>query len=91
MSGPEAGARRNPMGVAFRIGTELLGGVLVGGFIGWQLDRWLGTLPVMLVIFLLLGGAAGIWSVVRTALKMQADAESAGRETDGPGSPPGAA
>ncbi|MEC9367287.1 MAG: AtpZ/AtpI family protein [Pseudomonadota bacterium] len=59
------------MGLAFRIATELVAGVLVGALIGWQLDRWLSTAPVMLLIFFLLGAAAGILNVVRVAKKMQ--------------------
>ncbi|MGE0613203.1 MAG: AtpZ/AtpI family protein [Hyphomicrobiales bacterium] len=63
------------MGLAFRIATELVAGVLVGTAIGWQLDRWLETSPVMLVIFFGLGTAAGIMNVVRVAKKMQPGAD----------------
>lgn len=68
---PDAGQRRSAMGIAFRVTTELLAGVLVGGFIGWQLDYWLGTKPVMLLIFFVLGAAAGILNVMRVARQMQ--------------------
>lgn len=68
----DAGRRGSAMGVAFRIATELVAGVVVGGFIGWQLDTWLGTKPVLLVIFFVLGAAAGILNVMRTAYQMQA-------------------
>ena len=53
---------------------ELVAGVAVGGFIGWALDRWLGTAPLFMVVFLALGATAGIMNVVRTAKRMQADA-----------------
>jgi ATP synthase protein I len=33
--------------------------------IGWALDRWLGTRPILLAVFVLLGGAAGILNVWR--------------------------
>jgi ATP synthase protein I len=33
--------------------------------IGWYLDHWLHTLPLFLVLFVLLGGAAGIANVWR--------------------------
>ena len=46
---------------------ELVAGVAVGGFIGWALDRLFGTAPLLMVVFLGLGAAAGIMNVVRTA------------------------
>ena len=64
------------LGQALKLGVELVAGVAVGGFIGWALDRWLGTAPLMMVVFLGLGAAAGIMSVVRTAKHIQADAAS---------------
>jgi ATP synthase protein I len=64
------------LGQALRLGVELVAGVAVGGFIGWALDRFLGTAPFLMVVFLGLGAAAGILNVVRTAKRMQADAAS---------------
>ncbi len=70
-----AQARSSAMGTAFRISSELVAGLLVGGLIGWQLDKWFETSPVFLLIFFILGAAAGIWNVIRTALAMQSEAE----------------
>jgi ATP synthase protein I len=42
-------------------------GVLVGALIGWLLDRWLGISPWGMIVFLLLGFAAGVLNVVRAA------------------------
>jgi ATP synthase protein I len=64
------------LGRALRLGVELVAGVAVGGFIGWALDRFLGTAPFLMVVFLGLGAAAGIMNVVRTAKRMQAEAPS---------------
>ena len=50
---------------AIRISTELIVAVAVGTGIGWGLDNWLETKPWFLVIFLLLGNAAGLWNVFR--------------------------
>src|SRR6056300_1656852 len=50
-----------------RVATELLAGLLIGAGVGWTIDHWLETKPWFLVIFFLLGGAAGIlnlWRVV---------------------------
>jgi ATP synthase protein I len=64
------------LGQALKLGVELVAGVAVGGFIGWALDRLFGTAPLMMVVFLGLGAAAGIMNVVRTAKRMQAAAPS---------------
>jgi ATP synthase protein I len=62
------------MGQALKLATELFAGVAVGGFIGWALDRWLGTQPALMVVFLVLGAAAGILNVMRSAQRRQAEA-----------------
>ncbi|HMA72779.1 MAG TPA: AtpZ/AtpI family protein [Xanthobacteraceae bacterium] len=51
----------------FRLSSELVGGVLVGAAIGWALDRLLGISPWGLIVFLLLGFAAGVLNVMRAA------------------------
>jgi ATP synthase protein I len=52
-------------GLAMRVGAELVAALLVGFAIGWGLDRWLGTKPIFLIVFLLIGGAAGVRNVWR--------------------------
>ena len=59
------------LGIAFRIGVELVSALLVGAGIGWLLDRWLGTTPFLLLLFFFLGAAAGILNVFRAAKEMQ--------------------
>ncbi len=51
----------------WRMVTELVAGLMIGFGIGFGLDKLLGTLPIMLVIFTLLGLAAGINVMMRTA------------------------
>ncbi|MBL4748763.1 MAG: AtpZ/AtpI family protein [Magnetovibrio sp.] len=64
------------VGQAFRIGVDMLAALLVGTFIGWYLDRWLGTKPWFLITFMFLGGGAGIRNVYRTAMLMVKDVEN---------------
>jgi ATP synthase protein I len=51
----------------FRLSTELVAGVLLGAALGWLLDRWLRISPWGLIVFLLLGFAAGVLNVMRAA------------------------
>lgn len=48
-----------------RVATELVAGVVVGAFIGWVFDRWLGTSPLFLVLMFFLGASAGMLNVWR--------------------------
>src|SRR5215472_1491025 len=72
-------ARGAALGKALRLATELVAGVAVGGFIGWALDRLFGLAPFLMVVFLILGAAAGIMNVARAAKEMQAKAPPAGK------------
>ena len=87
-TGNEAEGRGSALGLAFRITTELVAGVVVGGLIGWQLDRWLDTSPVLLLVFFALGVVAGILNVIRTAHEMQRKSGVAGEDRPSSGSPP---
>lgn len=75
MSAEEQKARGTALGQAFKISVELVAGVAVGGFIGWFLDRQLGTKPWLFIVFLMLGFAAGMMNTIRTARQMQRKAE----------------
>ena len=55
----------SPMGIGVRVGVELVSALAVSVAIGWGLDRWLGTRPWLLALFVLLGGAAGVANVWR--------------------------
>ena len=75
VSDAELEKRSSALGKAFKISTELVAGVFVGGFIGWALDSLtpkLGyhTAPFFLIVFLLLGIAAGFLNVFRAAREM---------------------
>ena len=45
--------------------SYLIGGMVVWGGIGWLVDHWLGTKGIALGIGTILGGAAGIYLIVR--------------------------
>jgi ATP synthase protein I len=66
-TGPRPAADTSGFARGFRLSTELVAGVLVGGAIGWLIDRWLGISPWGLIVFLLLGFAAGVLNLMRAA------------------------
>jgi ATP synthase protein I len=63
------GTRSDPSGLArgFRLASEFVAGVLIGAAIGWLIDRFAGTSPWGMIVFLLLGFAAGVLNVTRAA------------------------
>jgi ATP synthase protein I len=54
-------------GQALRLSSEFIAGVVVGGGLGWFIDRMAGTSPWGLIVFLLLGFGAGVLNVMRGA------------------------
>jgi len=65
----------------YRLLADLIGGVLVGLGFGWLLDRYAGTGPWGMVGGLLIGMGISIYTVVRKATKMSAQASV--HNTDG--------
>lgn len=55
------------LGLAFRVSVEVVSALAVGLGIGWLLDQWLDTRPWLMLVFLVLGGCAGMLNVYRVA------------------------
>ncbi len=55
----------SPWGIGLRVGIELVSALVVAVAIGYGLDRLLGTKPILMAVFVLLGGAAGVLNVWR--------------------------
>jgi ATP synthase protein I len=64
---PRPTADTSGLARGFRLSTEFVAGVLLGALVGWLLDRWLHISPWGLIVFLLLGFAAGVLNVMRAA------------------------
>ncbi len=62
--------------VAWRMVTELVAGLGIGFGIGYGLDVAFGTLPFLMVVFTLVGLAAGIQTMMRTAREIEAAAQA---------------
>ncbi len=71
------------LGTGMRIAVDLVAGIAVGVVIGLFLDRWLGTTPWLLVAFFVLGAAAGIRNVFRTASRFEEQARARAAEENG--------
>ena len=87
----EAATRRNAerskgppptsLGIAFRFSTEMVAALIVGGGMGYGIDWVAGTKPIFLIIFFVLGAAAGIRNVLHAAKEL--NAEIASKNGDG--------
>ena len=62
-----------PMPILTRLALtiEMLAGIGVGGFIGWWMDKVLGTAPIFMLLMLVPGMGAGLMNSVRTNTKMR--------------------
>jgi len=58
------------LGKALKISTELIAAVAVGTTIGFILDNWFDTRPWLTVSFFIMGVAAGILNVIKSAKDM---------------------
>jgi ATP synthase protein I len=63
----ERAAQTSAISRGYAAAGEFAASVVLGGLIGWQCDRWLGTKPAFLIAFFLIGAAAGVWSLIRAA------------------------
>lgn len=69
---PQRAAQRlSGAGAGLRVAADLLAGVAVGIGLGLMFDRWLGTRPWFMLGFFVLGAAAGMRNVVRTAERLE--------------------
>jgi len=64
------GTNAASLGKALKISTELVAAVVVGTTIGFLLDSWFDTKPVLTICFFLMGVAAGMLNVFKSAKKM---------------------
>ncbi len=78
---------RAGLGVAARMGVELVVATCLGVGAGYWADKHWDTLPWLTILGLALGSAAGIRNVIRIADQMDRDPrfESAGPGADAPG------
>ena len=63
------------LGKALKISTELVASVVVGSTIGFLLDNWFGTKPLLTIFLFFMGVTAGILNVIKSAKRMHKNFE----------------
>jgi len=71
-------------GIALKMGVELVAGTGVGAFMGFWIDKWVGTAPLFMIVLLILGFATGVRNVVRQAREAQEAEEGVALAGDKP-------
>jgi len=70
-----SGMSQRQTNVAYRVLVDMIAGLLVGGVLGYWLDRWWGSKPYMLVAMTILGFAGGMTNAWRAIKSYAKDAE----------------
>lgn len=66
--------------LAWRMVIELVSGLGIGFGIGYGLDALFGTMPVFMVLFIFVGLAAGVKTMLRSAQEVQTKRMAADKE-----------
>lgn len=69
----QKGGKFSAAGFGWRMTIDLVTGVLVGAALGWGLDWLFGSLPLFLIVFVLLGFAAGVKVMLKSVEEFQRD------------------
>lgn len=62
----EAGRDNAGYGLAVKLSSEFIAAVFVGAVLGYLIDKYAGSAPWGMIVFLLLGFAAGVLNVLRS-------------------------
>jgi len=70
MEGEKRGSNATSLGKALKISTDLVAAVVIGSLIGFLLDSWFDTKPLLTICFFFIGTFAGIRNVFKLAKNM---------------------
>lgn len=76
------------LGVAARMGVELVVATCVGGGAGYFADERLDTAPWLMLLGVLIGTAAGVRNMLRIATQLEAGPDMTGGQGKGEGGGP---
>lgn len=71
--------------LAWRMVIELVAGLLIGFGIGYGLDHLFGTMPIFLVLFIFVGLAAGVKTMLGSAQEAQKKQQASAAREQGDG------
>ncbi len=80
---PRPASMQREIGFAYRVLIEMAVGIGFGAFVGWWLDQWLGTRPILLVVMILIGFAAGMLNAYRASQAYSAGVRDEREDRDG--------
>lgn len=75
------GGSANGFALAVKLSSEFIAGVVVGAVLGYLLDRFAGTSPWGLIVFLILGFCAGVLNVLRSTGAVAQPGQGGGSQT----------
>lgn len=79
---PKREPKPQGVGLAMRMGVELIAGAIVGSAVGWGLDKWLNTSPFLFIVCFFLGSAGGFLTLCRTMNSLEKE-EGLDKDSDG--------
>jgi F0F1-type ATP synthase assembly protein I len=65
------------MGFGLRAGSQFVSAVVLGGGLGWAIDRWLGTKPfamLILMVLMFIAAMANVWRSMSKAVDVATEA-----------------
>jgi ATP synthase protein I len=71
LQGNNSGGTVREMALAFELPFMLVGPVVLGGAVGYFLDRWLHTKPLLLIVLGIVGVAVGVREAVKGATALE--------------------
>ena len=74
-SAPKKQSASHSVGVIITVLSDLIGGLLVGSAIGWLLYRYAGAHILVLFLFVLIGGFAGLLNVYKSLERLSKGAD----------------
>jgi ATP synthase protein I len=81
----QSGVSRKGMAQGLKISSEFIAAIAVGAMLGYIFDRFVGTAPWGMIVFLLLGFCAGVLSVLRgIGMVAPAPSEQSNLRDEGP-------
>ena len=76
-SGGEDPGIESAMSFGLRAGSQFVSAVVLGGGLGWAIDRWLGTKPfamLILMVLMFIAAMANVWRSMSKAVDVATEA-----------------